>query len=163
MAEKKFYLESSQELQRIGLRAQVVSYLIAQGIERGNVQNDLQNKKKVIVAISAKEEREIEETRDGLVAYLNKLHDEDFQCYGQFPTDVRATALFALDNPHPIVVLDLNKLANSLMLEQTSKGVGAMLSLPEALKAAFSEVVKPLAPLTAIPGAIQKLTEKLER
>ncbi|MBI3587864.1 hypothetical protein HY995_01550 [Candidatus Micrarchaeota archaeon] len=159
MAEKKFYLESDSELQRIGLRAQVVSFLIAQGIERGNALNDPENKKRVVVAIGADADSRIEEVRDELVKFLNKLHDDDPACYGQFPADIRASQLHELSNPHSIRLLDLNHLANSLMLEQTSKGVGAMLSIPASMEKAM---VRSLEPLHGLPQAIEALAKRLK-
>jgi len=150
MAEKKFFLQSSAELQRIGLRAQIVSFLIAHGIREGNALNDLENKKKVIIAIRAEEEKAIEQVKTELVRYLNKLKYEDEECYGQFPTDITASELTDLNNPHSIKILSLTDLANSLMLEQTSKGVGAMLSLTNVLK-----------PLASLPEAIRGLSERI--
>ena len=155
MAEKKFYLESRHELQRIGMRAQVVSFLISQGIKRGNVVNDLEHKNRVIVALATEKDGQIEEIREQLVKYLNGLKGADEDCYRHFPADVRASELTGLDNPHAVILLELNDLASSLMLEQTSKGVGAMLGLPEKLEKAFSNA---MAPLTA---AITDLTRTL--
>ncbi len=151
MSEKKFFLESKSELQRIGLRAQVVSFLIAQGILEGNVVNDRRDRRRVIVAVHTGESDEaIEALKEELVGYLNNLKQDDPECYGHFPTDIRASKTTGLDNPHSIRLLPLAQLANSLMLEQTSKGVGAMLTLTSVLR-----------PLAALPGAIDGLTARL--
>lgn len=158
MAEKKFFLESVNDLQRIGLRAQVVSFLIENGIERGNVVNDQTNKKKVVVAIrfdsnpadNETEIREIEKLKEELLLHLNNLSKSDPGCYGQIPSDIRASRLYDMSNPHIVTTVDLQKLSSSLMLEQTSKGVGAIYSLTEAIK-----------PLSKLPGSIDNLTNKL--
>ncbi len=150
MAEKKFYLESDSPLQEIGMRAQVISFLIAQGIENGNAINDSENQKRVIVAVRADEETQIRDVKDRLVQYLNNLHTNDF-CYKNFPKDIRATELFDLDNPHLVRIISLNTLANCLMLEQTSKGVGAMRYLAKTLE-----------PLQALPEILGKLLVKLK-
>ena len=151
MVIKKFYLESTKPLQEVGMRAQVISYLIAQGVKEGNAINDSDNKKKVIVAVQADTEGRIKDIRDELVRYLNKLHENDF-CYSKFPNDIQASELMELSNPHYVTILPLNELANSLMLEQTSKGVGAMLYLADNLK-----------PLKDLPSAIKKLTAQLAK
>ncbi|OIO21690.1 hypothetical protein AUJ17_01955 [Candidatus Micrarchaeota archaeon CG1_02_47_40] len=147
MVEKKFYLESSSSpLQEVGMRAQVVSFLIGRGIKEGNALNDSDNINRVIVAISANNEQKIKEIRDELVKHLNKLHKNKF-CYSDFPKDIIASDLLGLDNPHPVLVLPLTELSSSLMLEQTSKGVGAMRYLADSIK-----------PLS---GAIKSNTETL--
>jgi hypothetical protein len=148
MTEKKFYLESpTKPLQEIGMRAQVISFLIANGIKDGNALNDSANSKRVIVAVRADDEKKIKEIKDELVRHLNKLHANDF-CYSEFPHDIQAGELMELTNPQPVVILSLNELANSLMLEQTSKGVGAMRYLANALR--------------PLPGILEKLTNKLK-
>lgn len=150
MTEKKFHLESNSPLQEIGLRAQVISFLIARGIKEGNAINDDTNQKRVIVAIRADSEARIQEIKEELVNYLNKLNKNDF-CYSHFPSDIRAGDLADLNNPHSVSVLPLNDLANSLMLEQTSKGVGAMKYLADTLK-----------PLRELPGILKDLSNKLK-
>jgi len=149
LLEKKFYLISKSPLQEIGMRAQVISFLIAQGIKEGNAINDSGDIKKVIVAIRAENEAKINEVKNELVRHLNSLHNNDF-CYSNFPFDISASNLTGLNNPHAVIVLPLNELANSLMLEQTSKGVGAMKYLADTLK-----------PLQSLPDVMRKLTEKL--
>jgi hypothetical protein len=151
MPEKKFYLESSLPLQEIGLRTQVVSFLIAQGIKEGNAVNDPGNTKKVIIAIRDDNENKIRQVRDDLVKHLNKLSKNDF-CYGNFPNDLRASELMDLNNPHPVAILRLSDLASSLMLEQTSKGVGAMLFLADSIR-----------PLHELPAVIRQLAEQLAK
>lgn len=151
MAEKKFYLESASSLQEIGLRPQIISFLISNGIGEGNAINDMDNQKKVIVAVRLADERKIKEVKEQLVKHLNNLHKNDF-CYSNFPQDIQATELMELSNPHTVMILPLNDLANSLMLEQTSKGVGAMLHLSNTLK-----------PLHDLPKILQKLMEKLDK
>lgn len=173
MAQKKFYLESqSGKLQQIGLRAQVVSFIMEHGINSGNVINDSGNKQKVIVAIEYKSEpidetKEIEvinSVRNELVTYLNHLKDSDPECYNHFPTDIKATELTALNNPTPISISDLNRLSSILMLEQTSKGVGAMISLPDKLAAAISKTLKEeFKELKEIPSALRDLAEKISK
>jgi len=148
MPEKKFYLESSTKpLQEIGMRAQVISFLIANGIKDGNALNDPTNSRKVIVAVRADDEKKIKDIREDLVRHLNKLHDNDF-CYSEFPSDIRASDLMELDNPHSVAIISLNELANSLMLEQTSKGVGAMRYLANTLK--------------PLPQILERLANKLK-
>ncbi|MFH0835625.1 MAG: hypothetical protein V1834_00495 [Candidatus Micrarchaeota archaeon] len=156
MVEKKFYLNSkSGKLQRIGLRAQIVSFLIENGIEKGNALNDPSDRNKVIVAVSftsnppkaETEIKEIERIEKALVDHLNSLSALDEQCYHQMPSDITGSELHNLSNPRSITVMDLQKLSASLMLEQTSKGVGAMLFLTETLK-----------PLTRLPESIDKLS-----
>ncbi|MBI3588709.1 hypothetical protein HY095_05925 [Candidatus Micrarchaeota archaeon] len=66
-----------------------------------------------------------------------------------------------MDNPHGIRLLDLNDLANSLMLEQTSKGVGAMLALPGSMENALSKALQPFYSLTTLPDAINRLSQKI--
>ncbi len=132
-------------------RAQAVSFLISQGVERGNVLNDPEDKKKVIVAINAESDGRIDEIKVELVKFLNKLNEEDPECYSHFPRDISASKLYELANPHAVRILSLSQLSSSLMLEQTSKGVGAMLSLSAVLK-----------PLTSLPAAINALTAKLK-
>ncbi len=126
MIEKKFYLRSASPLQDIGMRAQIVSFLMARGVERGNALNDSDDRNKVIVAIRFENESAIREMRDELVKHLNMLH-MDKLCFGSFPSDIAASELFELNNPHPVSVMDFNVVANSLMLGQTSKGAGAMI------------------------------------
>ena len=150
MTEKKFYLESATvPLQEIGMRSQVISFLIAQGIKEGNAVNDSTNQKIVIVAVRAESEGKIKEIRDDMVKHLNGLHNNDF-CYKDFPHDITASELHELNNPHALMVIPLTDLASSLMLEQTSKGVGAMRYLAETLK-----------PLEGLPAILQKLSDKL--
>ncbi len=132
MAEKKFYLSSATKpLQEIGMRAQVVSFLMGVGVKRGNALNDSENKNRVIVAIQLENESDIQVVRDELVRHLNKLH-EDKLCFGSFPSDIAASELVDLNNPHAVSVMDFNFVANSLMLEQTSKGAGAMIYMAKA-------------------------------
>ncbi len=149
MPEKKFYLTSNAPLQEIGMRPQVISFLIANGIKDGNAVNDSSDRNKVIVAIRAENEVKINEVKNELVKHLNSLHNNDF-CYGNFPHDIAASDLMELSNPHYVMILPLNELANSLMLEQTSKGVGAMKYLADTLK-----------PLRSLPEIMKKLTDKL--
>lgn len=150
MTEKKLILSSTSDLQRIGLRAQVAAFLIAEGVEAANVVNDVRDICKVIVALRAEDPR-INEIRAQLVMHLNRLKETDAECYSRFPSDISAGEPESLDNPHPILLLSPTGLSSSLMLEQTSKGVGAMLSLTDVLK-----------PLARLPTAIEALTSKLE-
>jgi len=156
MTEKKFYLQSSSPLQEIGMRAQVISFLIAEGIKEGNALNDPEDKKKVIVAVPADNEERINQVRSDLISHLNQLYKNDF-CYQNFPRDITASELHELTNPHPVMVLPLNDLANSLMLEQTGKGVGAM-KYPAG---AITELKFTLEPLKELPEILKKLTAKL--
>ena len=151
--EKKFYIESAtHSMQDIGMRAQIVSFLIASGISRGNAVNDNEDTHKVIVVIATNETKDteiknIENIRDTLVKHLNSLNkkgDTDF-CYSKFPTDITASNLMELNNPHPAVVLDLTILSNSLMLEQTSKGAGAMIRLAESMGKLPKDIARELA------------------
>lgn len=151
MAEKKFYLESTRPLQEIGMRVQIVSFLISQGIDRGNVLNDKENANKVIVAISTDEEKEIIETRDSLVEHLNNLHKNKL-CYPDFPKDIHASELKELNNPTHVTILNFDKLSNSLMLEQTGKGVGAMKSLGTGLDNLSIALTKAFGILERIEG-----------
>ncbi|MBI5046709.1 hypothetical protein HZC07_03175 [Candidatus Micrarchaeota archaeon] len=149
MSEKKFILESDSPLQEIGMRAHVISFLMAHGIKEGNAINDPENQKKVIVALRAEDDKRINEIKEGLVQHLNKLHKNDF-CYSTFPQDIKAGELKELNNPHIVVLLPLNDLASSLMLEQTSKGVGAMRYLADTLK-----------PLRTLPEVLDGISKKL--
>lgn len=156
MTEKKFYLESpTKPLQEIGMRAQVISFLMANGIKDGNALNDSTNPKRVIVAVRADDEKKIKEVKDELVRHLNKLHANDF-CYSEFPRDIQAGELMELNNPQPVVILSLNELANSLMLEQTSKGVGAMKYLGSSVK----NLADTLKPLQGLPGILERISKK---
>lgn len=159
MPEKKFYLES--KLQEIGMRAQIVSFLIGHGVKEGNAMNDPENEKRVIVAVREDTEQKIEEIRKELVGHLNKLNKNDL-CYGKFPGDITASGLMDLNNPHQVVLLRLSELSDSIMLEQTSKGVGAMRLLAETLKP-LEERLKPLEGLKDLPNAIKELSQKIER
>ncbi|MFH1199771.1 MAG: hypothetical protein V1708_01760 [Candidatus Micrarchaeota archaeon] len=162
--EKKFFLESNSDLQRIGVRAQIVSFLIEHGILEGNALNDESSSKKVVVAIkyeskppAAKTELdEINRLKHELAAHLNALSSHDAECYGQFPTDITASELYDLSNPHAVPLLDLQRLSSSLMLEQTSKGVGAMLSLSNSLR----QFAMDLTPLKELPAILKKLSQK---
>jgi hypothetical protein len=149
MPEKKFYLESSSPLQEIGMRAQVISFLIAQGIKKGNAINDSANKNRVIVAIEAEDENRIREIKEALVNHLNPLHTNDF-CYPDFPSDISASELYELNNPRNVIILPLSDLANSLMLEQTGKGVGAIKYLASTLES-----------LKNLPAILENLTKRL--
>ncbi len=180
MVEKKFFLESkTAELQRIGLRAQIVSFLIQEGIGKGNVLNDPENKNKVVVALSISfipedpvaEENKIKKIKTELVEYLNGLSSADNVCYNQFPSDISATNLFDLNNPRQISIVDLSALSSALMLEQTSKGVGAMISskneltaVGKSLKNEFTAVGESLKnelqPLKTLPEILEKLRKK---
>ena len=168
MVDKKFSLESNTELQRIGLRAQIVSFLIQEGIAKGNVLNDPENKKRVIVAISISfnppnevtESNEIEKIKTDLVGYLNNLPSVDNESYNQFPSDIIATNLSNLNNPHVINLVDLPTLSSALMLEQTSKGVGAMLSLKKELTVVGEILKNELQPLKALPEILEKLRKR---
>ncbi len=152
MPEKKFYLESTRPLQGIGMRVQVVSFLISKNVMYGNVINDAENTAKVIVAVRDNDENKIRQVKEELVKYLNNLHKDDF-CYEHFPQDITASELMELNNPHSIEILPLgSNLADSLMLEQTSKGVGAMIFLAKSIR-----------PLHELPDAIKQLTEQLAR
>lgn len=161
MVEKKFFLKSMAELQKIGLRAQIVSFLIQEGIKRGNVVNDLEDKKKVIVAINVSYEppnqeseiNEIERIKIGLAEYLNNLSRSDYECYSQMPTDISASDLMELNNPCNINLINLQTLSSSLMLEQTSKGVGVMLGL----KTEFKSLATKLEPLGLLPQILEEL------
>ncbi len=145
-------------MQRIGLRAQVVSFLIEHGINEGNALNDQTNRRKVLVAVkyeakppdSRVEVAEINRLKAELVAHLNGLSELDKECYGQMPRDISATELLDLSNPQIVATVDLQKLSASLMLEQTSKGVEAMLSLSHTLK-------EELSPLKTLPIILEKL------
>lgn len=179
MVEKKFFLESESDLQRIGFRAQIVSFLIENGIERGNCSNDISNKNKVIVAIrfdstpanSEIEIKEIDRIKEKLIIYLNGLSKSDPECYSRIPDNITASKLMDLSNPQPIAIMDLQKLSASLMLEQTSKGVGAMLNLSERIENAMlkldkrmenltDKIEKAFEPLSALPAILEKLTDK---
>ncbi|OIO26908.1 hypothetical protein AUJ15_00425 [Candidatus Micrarchaeota archaeon CG1_02_55_41] len=161
MVDKKFYLISQKSnLQRIGLRAQIVSFLIANSIDKGNALNDLTNKQKVIVAINFESKPPNSEIdiatiaglKTELLEYLNGLSQADSECYASIPNDITAGELVDLNNPHPVAVLDLQKLSASLMLEQTSKGVGAMLNLSKTIK-----------PLHELAPSINSLTKQIEQ
>ncbi len=132
------------------MRAQVVSFLMAQGITEGNAMNNPTNSKKVIIVIKVDHENRIKEIKEELVKHLNKLHKNDF-CYKNFPSDITASELFELDNPPSVSIIKLNILANSLMLEQTSKGVGAMKYLADTLKS-----------LEELPNILKALSNKLK-
>lgn len=160
MAEKKFVLESSSDLQRIGLRAQIISFLVANGVREGNALNDPENKRAVIVALRAEDTGIIEQIRIGLVKHLNSLHESDSVCYEKFPTDITASELMGLDNPHIIRLLPLSNVSDSLMLEQTSKGVGALLALSSSI-IGLNKAIMPLAALQSLPAAIERLERKL--
>jgi hypothetical protein len=164
VVEKKFYLESGSELQEIGLRAQIISFLMANGITDGNAINDATNQKKVIVAIRASDEAQIKEIKKNLVKHLNNLHTSSEFCYKNFPNDISASDLLELNNPHSVIILPLNTLANSLMLEQTSKGVGAMKLLAERLEplSDLPAKLKPLDKLSDLPQIMEKLIAKLD-
>ncbi len=163
MVEKNFYLQSQTELQRIGLRAQIVSYLILEGVKKGNVLNDSENKKKVIVAINITydpqnqktELEKIESIRTNLVSYLNGLSTADEECYTHFPSDISATDLADLNNPHTVDIINLSDISSAFMLEQTSKGVGAMLGLKKVLV----NLVTKLEPLAELPEILKKLKQ----
>jgi len=157
VAEKKFYLESNSEMQEIGLRAQVISFLIAYGITDGNAINDTTNRKKVIVAVRAADEKQIKEVKENLVQHLNNLYKSSEFCYKGFPHDIRASDLLELNNPHTVNIIPLNNLANSLMLEQTSKGVGAMKLMSESL----NHMANNLQPLHSLPEILEKIRAKL--
>ena len=172
MAEKKFYLESEKPLQEIGMRAQVISFLISRGVIEGNAINDPKSSKKVIVVIRAEDENKIKEIKSELVKYLNKLRKNDF-CYSKFPQDIKASDLLELNNPRHISLINLNILANSLMLEQTSKGVGAMKYLAEANLlmleqtskgfGAMKDLAETLKPLEKLPEILKELSNKLNK
>ncbi len=149
MVEKKFYIESKKPLQEIGMRAQVVSFLMAHAIKDGNVVNDA-DPHKVIIAIRTDTEQRIIEIKAELVDYLNRLNKNDF-CYRHFPSDIWASELMELNNPGYMAILPLNELSSSLMLEQTSKGVGAMRYIAETLK-----------PLEELPSILKELSKKLK-
>ncbi len=154
MVEKKFYLSSKKGLQEIGMRAQIVSFLIAHGIKKGNAINDPKDTHKVIVAVSDEKEEKIEDIRKELARYLKGLSKND--CYKEFPRDISASRLMELNNPHPISVVGLSELSHSLMLEQTSKGVGAMRSIVDAIHENSTMMLKELRPLRALPQAIKQ-------
>ena len=168
-SQKKFYLISKHELQRIGLRAQIVSFLMQNGLKNGNVVNDPADLKKVIVAMryeSEPSDAEIEikvitEIRDQLVNYLNKLQTIDNECYRHFPDDIRASELHELNNPHTVAIMDFNTLSSALMLEQTSKGVGAMLGTKTAIEKVANSI-SPLGSLKELPDILKKMLAKLE-
>jgi len=163
MVEKKFFLESDSPLQEIGMRAQVISFLMAQGVKEGNAINDT-DKKKVIVAIRAEDENKIKEIKNHLVQHLNKLYENNF-CYQEFPSDIKASELMDLNNPHPVTTMPLTELSNSLMLEQTSKGVGAMKYLAKnmgAMATNTKELSESIKPLHALPEILRKLTDKMK-
>ncbi len=168
VVEKKFFLESQYELHRIGLRAQIVSHLILEGVKKGNVLNDLENKKRVIVAIQITHEpqnpetevEKIESIKISLVNYLNSLKATDDECYNQYPADISATDLTELNNPYPVDILNLTDISAALMLEQTSKGVGAMLSMKTGftiLATEFRNLAAKLEPLAKLPQILEKL------
>jgi hypothetical protein len=147
--EKKFYLKADAPIQEIGMRAQIVSFLIANGVKEGNVVNDPDDKRKVIVAVRADDEKKIEQVKNDLVSHLRKLNKNDL-CYSEFPSELTASELQELNNPHSLPVISLGDLASSLMLEQTSKGVGAMKFLAKTLE-----------PLKELPSAIKELASKI--
>lgn len=161
--EKKFYLESGSKIQEIGLRMQIASFLIASGITEGNAIND-EDPKKVIVAIRAADEKQIEEIKENLVKHLNKLHGNDF-CYENFPSDISASDLFELNNPHTVNVIYLNNLADSLMLEQTSKGAGAMNHMADNMNrmADSLKLLNKLDKLDILPEMAKTLKEILNK
>lgn len=171
MVEKKFFLQSQNDIQKIGLRAQVVSFLIQEGIKQGNVLNDTEDKKRVIVAISISNQPtnqeveidEIEKIKSGLVKHLNHLPQSDSECYGQMPSDISATGLMDLNNPYIVSIVDLQSLSSALMLEQTSKGVGVMLGLKTemlGLKTEFNSLATKLEPLGLLPEILEKLRKR---
>ena len=169
--EKKFYVESAtSSIQDIGLRAQIVSFLIASGISRGNAVNDNENQHKVIVVIATNETKDneiknIENIRDALVMHLNSLNKKgatDF-CYSKFPTDITASSLMELTNPHPVVVLDLTTLSNSLMLEQTSKGAGAMIRLAESMGNLAESMGSLAGSMGSLAGSMGRLPKDIAR
>ena len=176
MAEKKFYLESQSDLQRIGLRAQVGYFLLADScIDKANVVNDSSDRKRVIVAVSVKfepsdatkETEKINEIKKDLLEYLNSLSQVDKECYDRIPNDITATELCELNNPHALCLLDMQRLASSLMLEQTGKGVGVMLNLPggikESIKGGFEEGFKGLhTDFKDLSEEIAKLSTKIK-
>lgn len=169
MVEKKFYLESAEELQRIGLRVHAVSFLIENGIEKGNVLNDSTNNKRVIVAVrfdanpanAATETKEIEKIKEEMVKHLNNLASTDPECYGHIPNNIHASELHDLNNPHAVTTVDLQRLSSALMLEQTGKGVGAMLHLARMNIKLAETIQTTFKPLNALPQILDEMRKDL--
>jgi len=157
MAEKKFVLRSSSDLQNIGLRAQIVSFLVANGVKEGNALNDPEDKRQVIVPVRADDVKFIAELKEVLVKHINSLQEGDPVCYNHSPNDITASELMELDNPHAVRMMPLSNVSDSLMLEQTSKGVGALFFLGDAI----TELSKAILPLKSLPAAIERLEKKL--
>ncbi|MFH1094891.1 MAG: hypothetical protein V1728_01620 [Candidatus Micrarchaeota archaeon] len=161
--EKKFYLQSADKpLQEIGLRAQVVSFLMAQGVKEGNVLNDEEDEKKVIVAIRTddKDDTKINDLRDMLVKHLNGLNKNDL-CYSNFPNNLIASELHDLNNPHVVGVLNMSDLATSLMLEQTSKGAGAMINTFGKMTTIATAMTAMATAMTTMATTMEKLPERI--
>lgn len=119
---KKMYLSPAKgmEIQDVGLRPFIVSNLINFGFSRGNAQN-LEDGR-VLVAIEGKESQ-----IKGFKDYLGKrLEAESKKPYSLIPPSISISDIRDHDNPNPVEIFDLRDLTSSLLLEETSRGVGAI-------------------------------------
>ena len=120
---KKFYLQppAKKQIQDVGLRALIISNMTEAGFKSGNAKNI--DDGRVVVAIGSDSLEKIESFRKEL---CKKLESESEKEYSLVPSGITCSELKELDNPAPIILRPLNELSSSLMLEQTSRGVGAM-------------------------------------
>ena len=118
----KFYLSPRDgiEIQDVGLRPLVVSNLLSCGFTRGNAQN--LDDGRVVVAL--------EGNPSAIIAFRNyiakRLESECKKDYSMIPCGIGVSEIRNIDNPAPVQIYDLSQLASSLMLEETSRGVGAI-------------------------------------
>ena len=153
---KKFYLSPSAnaKIQDVGLRAFILSNMISFGFSRGNVQN--LDDGRVIIAIESTENK-IRQFRD----YLDKrLKSESQKDYSLIPSNILISEIKDNNNPTQLEISELKDLASALMLEQTSRGVGAITKGFGSLNKEFQALNMKLGDL---PTILRKLSSQLDK
>ncbi len=150
MTKWRFIIErfGDESVQEVGLRAFIISRLIDYGLEKGDAINDISSES-VEVRFEAQDEKIADEIRLHLEADIKK---EAIGKYSQLPKKFKISHLEKIPNPPVFELPLLQNRANSLMLHQTTKGVGVMTSIAESLQ-------KQAKSIQAQSGSLQTMAE----
>ena len=131
---------SEDSAQDIGLRPFIISRLIDYGLEKGDATNK-EDEGKVEIRFEAETEENAKEICKNLEKDIEK---EAHSKYSKLPKNFELTEVKKMPNP-PLFDLPLLKdKADSLMLYQTSKGVGVMIKIAEGIEKLPDKIAKSL-------------------
>ena len=135
----RFFIQQSgtgEKVQNVGLRPLIISAMLDFGFTKGDAIN-LPDLKRVEVRVESEDPSKVQEFKEKLEKLVKT---EAVGKYSTLPKDFKMTEVEEMKNPPAIVLPDLHIKANSMMLVQTSKGVGVMVRGFEGLREEFSDL-----------------------